>query len=189
MFRRVIFVFCSGLIACASSGENSPIDDKCAVPTPAGSIPPVFIALSRDFAGYLSWPIGAWHEQVSGGAALFSPHIGHADVYINRLPPAGSDSFPVGTVIVKVLLPDATTTTAGQVLGMVKRGGGFNSSGATDWEWFEIVGGDCQPNILWRGNGPPAGEGYGKSGVTCNSCHGLARNNDFVQTSGLKLKK
>ena len=71
---------------------------------------------------------------------------------------------------------------------MVKRGGDFNEAGATGWEWLELKIGEGDPAILWRGVGPPVGEGYAQ-GATCNDCHGSAKKNDFVQSTPLTLDR
>ena len=47
------------------------------------------------------------------------------------------------------------------IFAAVKHGGGFNSTGAKNWEWFELaepngVGGSV--TITWRGLGPPPGD-------------------------------
>jgi hypothetical protein len=71
---------------------------------------------------------------------------------------------------------------------MVKRGGNYDSSGAVDWEWFELKNlDDAHVTILWRGVGPPGGETYGGNPTVCNDCHAGARSNDFVWTAGLAL--
>ena len=68
-------------------------------------------------------------------------HVG----FVNRRPPAGATSYPVGTILVKAIEPSDDATTW-ELFGMVKRGGGFNASGATDWEYVLMrVAGDGNP--------------------------------------------
>ncbi len=71
---------------------------------------------------------------------------------------------------------------------MVKRGCGYNSDGATDWEWFELANVDANDvTIVWRGVGPMNNDPYAGNPELCNDCHSLARTNDFVWTAGLEL--
>lgn len=142
--------------------------------------PDIFIALPRDFLHYDQWsryPLPP--RDVTG-----SPHLeGGSVLFLNEVPPKGSEEFPVGTVIVK-MLADGT-----QSFAMAKRGGGYNKAGATGWEWFELrPATDGAPVIVWRGITPPAGEKYhGVSGGECNLCHQSGRANDFVQSEPLQL--
>jgi hypothetical protein len=107
-------------------------------------------------------------------------------VYLNQAPPHGSTEFPVGTIIVKDLGPGPGT--AATTFAMVKRGGGFNEQGATNWEWFELQNNaDASVTILWRGAEPPAGQAYSGEPTACNTCHGTAKSNDFVQSQPLQL--
>jgi hypothetical protein len=149
-----------------------PVDD-----TPA---PEVFIALPRDFRDYAQWT----HFTLPPREVVGSPHLaGESALFINRIPPSGSTAFPIGTIIVKRLADET------QSFAMVKRGGGYNSAGASGWEWFEIKpAADGTPVIVWRGITPPAGEMYhGVSGGECNLCHEAGRANDFVQSEPLLL--
>jgi hypothetical protein len=137
-----------------------------------------FIALDRDFAGYQGW------EQFSfdGGEVDAAHPAGPRTVFINHRPDAGAPEFPVGTIIVKQL--------EFHTLAMVKRGGGYNATGAPGWEWFELFTDPAtsKVGVQWRGLGPPAGEQYGRSGQTCNACHGAASGNDSVLSAPLQLQ-
>jgi hypothetical protein len=153
----------------------------CLDHTPIPGAGESFVAMQVDFSGYSSW------DAVSIGAA--GDDSGHPEgertVYVNELPPADAESFPVGTVIVK-------TIEGADIHAMVKRGEGFNTDGAVGWEWFELVlATNGEPVIKWRGEEPPAGETYGSlpgvpvdSGDTltgdCNACHTARSDNDFV---------
>ena len=99
----------------------------------------------------------------------------------------GATTFPLGTIIVKQTDPGVVDPP--QIFAMVKRGGGFNATGARDWEWFELESyDDGTVSIVWHGFGPPAGtEKYGGDGTVCNGCHAGAASNDYVWSSALTL--
>lgn len=163
------FFFIAAAAALAACGP-----DGSGAETPAS-----FIALQRDFEGYAQWEPFA----LSATVATDDPHTGSSrTVHLKARPPKGSTAFPVGTMIVKHV-------DGGQTFAMAKRGGEFNSAGAKGWEWFELTAGSTgTPVIVWRGVGPPAGEGYGgPAGTSCNSCHASAAENDFVRAPALAL--
>jgi hypothetical protein len=153
--------------------------------TPDASTP--FLAFATDFTGYHGWP----SYDTSDAGTLVGIHDGRPITeYINTLPPHGSTSFPVGTIVVKEvsgLEPDGGTH---PVLAMVKRGGGFNASGSDGWEWFEIAphGDDKDTvHVVWRGVGPPIGDTYGgDASAGCNVCH-VDCGNDSVCAHALSL--
>jgi hypothetical protein len=167
----------AGLCACGPV-EGGPAD--------AGQ---TFLAFPTDFKGYAQWESFSLTSTPVAG----SPHTtGERVLYLSRRPPRGATEFPVGTIIVKSMPPEA------KVFAMVKRGGGYNPdqntatgfvAGALGWEWFEL---DPQPSgdvaFVWRGVGPPSGEGYGGDPNGCNSCHVASRANDFVQSGVLNLQ-
>jgi hypothetical protein len=161
-----------GTLACGSSSDSADQD--------AG---PVFVATTGAFASYHTWQ--SW--SFTGQAITGSPHTsGPRTVYLNQAPPHGSTAFPVGTIIVKDLGPGPAT--ADTTFAMVKRGGGFNEDGATNWEWFELQNNaDGSVTILWRGAEPPAGQSYSGDPTACNTCHGTAKTDDFVQSPPLQL--
>lgn len=126
-----------------------------------------FIAFGTDFAGYHSW-----ESFVPKIALPGNDHLnGTRTVYINRLPEPGSTEFPVGTIFVKE--SGDGDPSQRHVFASVKRGAGFNKTGAVDWEWFELQNGaKDQPTILWRGVGPTNGDAYGGDATGgCNTCH------------------
>jgi len=139
-----------------------------------------FIAFGADFVGFRAWPSLSMESAVADGSTHVS---GARTVYVNALPPPGAAAFPPGTIIVKETQAD------GKLFARVKRGGGYNTTGAVDWEWFEIEetsGGAIV--VIWHGVGPPAGEMYGGDpNGGCNSCHKAAVSNDFVLSPALKL--
>jgi len=170
------------------------VESACHTPAerarPAGE---PFIALERDFQGFQSWT----KVRLEGRPASGSVHAADdAHEFINRLPPAGSRAFPVGTIVVKTMKSakapaDAGASTGGgtDIFAMVKRGAGYNEKGTPGWEWFELrPRADQSLGIVWRGVNPPDGEGYGrevKGG--CNGCHQEAIANDYVQARALTL--
>lgn len=141
-----------------------------------------FIALVADFEGYQQWQ----HYDL-GYEAPDEVHLGgNRTVFINHLPPHGSTTFPLKTIIVKEVVPDDGGTP--QVFAMSKRGGDYNPVGAVGWEWLELTWNTDPVVIAWRGISPPANTGYGTipSGA-CNHCHKGGAANDFVQDVPLQL--
>ncbi len=160
----------------------------------AGGLPPCegpeFVAFASDFADFQRW-----HRTELDDA---DPRLGGGPrvVYVNALPPRGATAFPQCTMFVK-------TTERGDdpskwfMVGMAKRGGGYNADGATGWEWFDLdANADGVPAIDWRGPTPPEGRGYdcarGEDEGTevenvgdCNTCHAAAADNDFVLSTQL----
>lgn len=101
---------------------------------------------------------------------------------MNQFPKLGSETFPIGTIIVKESGTGDLPTR--HVFAMVKRGGGYNADGMKGWELFELQNIDSdRASILWRGLGPTNGDAYGgdKTGG-CNSCHGAAASWDYAFT-------
>jgi hypothetical protein len=150
-----------------------------------------FIAQQSDFADFEEWlPFETDVEGEHGGV------VGTITEYLKSLPDAGSDTFPVGTMIVKTVDPKQGEAPA--VHAMVKRGGAFNRSGALGWEYFELkVSSTGTPIIVWRGAQPPTGERYrsllrqndlddSRMEVDCNDCH-IGSDNDAVLSDMLEL--
>jgi len=138
------------------------------------------VAFARDFAAFRSWPSRTTESEVSlGGSHIAGTRI----VYINQMPPAGATAFPIGTLIVKNMQTD------GRLFARSKRGGGYNVTGAVDWEWFELTeAATGEVGIKWRGFGPPSGETYaGDPQGGCNTCHVLGKANDYVLSGWLAL--
>ncbi|HLL53923.1 MAG TPA: hypothetical protein VK447_10275 [Myxococcaceae bacterium] len=149
--------------------------------------PTSFIALQRDFQAFPTWETFRLRPEPDGE----SLHAGgERDLYLSQRPRRGSAGFPVGTIIVKHA-DGAGTPDGPRTYAMVKRGGDYNLEGAANWEWFELVPSELNPSnwlITWRGLGPPIGAEYGNTGQTCNDCHALARENDFVKAPVLGLR-
>ena len=144
---------------------------------------PTFQAVTKDFQNYTSWePFHMGAGPLDGGTHTSGPRT----AFLKSRPPHGSSAFPVGTIIVKQTNEDSPSSR--RIFAMVKRGGGYNSSGAKDWEWFELASNDGGSVFInWRGLGPPAGESYGPADQTCNACHAGAKDNDYVQAEPLQL--
>lgn len=159
--------------ACGGDGSNT-------------AEPDLFIPFERDFQGFRKWRSFSLSAQPGLGMAHLA---GPRTDYINRIPPKGSATFPIGTIVVKELeigdLPQR------QLFAMVKRGGGFNQTGARDWEWFELQNrSDGSVGIVWHGKGPPDGETYGGDPANgCNECHAMAAKNDYVRSMPLDLTR
>ena len=139
-----------------------------------------FIAFASDFEGYTRWE----SFSLQSTAVPNDVHAtGRRTLYLSRRPPKGSTAFPVGTLMVKAL------PGVGRAFARVKRGGGYNP-GAPGWEWFELQHVTLDEVIfVWRGVGPPSGEGYGGDPDGCNTCHSTAPQNDTVLAPDLRLSK
>jgi hypothetical protein len=168
-------LFFSGVLAACAPAESAPTTD------PVGD---TFLAVDSSFNGFRTWE----KFPIAPGPNGTIHTAGARTEYLNRAPPSGSTSFPVGTIIVKE--SDTEAVVDRQVFARVKRGGGYNAEGATGWEWFELKNVDEQSATrIWRGVGPPVGEKYGGDpNGGCNGCHGVAKDNDFVLTEALQLK-
>lgn len=156
------------LAACASEAHAPEVE--------VGAPPAPYLAFSDDFRDYTRWD-----SRRIDGAAEGSHPAGPRTIYV-KAPRGKGGAYPVGAIIVKEM-----NTADGKTFAMVKRGAGFNATGARDWEWFEIVKGETgAPAIKWRGVGPPAGESYGGDAAGgCNACHAGAAAHDYVMSREL----
>lgn len=176
---RIFLLVALGVSACGEvEVEPPPVEEPL----------DVFIALTASFADYESW------VKLDRGRDPVPPsHRGRSLIYIDRVPPRGSDEFPVGTRIVKVELLGADPR-GWELHAMVKRGDSFNSEGAPGWEFFELtLDGEDTPSIVWRGEGPADGDGYvgpeGGDVLSCNHCHASATYNDSILSPVLALSE
>jgi len=160
----------AGLIGCGGEHESGDAGES----RDAG---PAFIAVEGDFAGFTSW------QSFDGGLnAADSLDGGLRTIYLNHAPPTGSTSFPLGTILVKTTVGDAT-------FAMAKRGADFNPI-IDDWEWFQLTtSATGTVQILWRGLGPSGMLGYGLASPTgCTDCHlQLGWKNDSVAGTAVSL--
>jgi hypothetical protein len=181
LFVAILAIGCGGGGAATDDTDGGPV--ACV---------PLFAPAFYDFHSWYSVPGVAPEdagstlrlEELDSGIHALGPLVS----YINHRPPSGSTSFPLGTIIVKEV--NAGDLTSRQIFAMVKRGCGFNSDGAVNWEWYELRNIDAD-NVLivWSGNGPTSGETYGGNPHTCNDCHIGAKANDYVWTAGFQLSK
>jgi hypothetical protein len=187
--------FCLGVSGTLSAGG-------CTAKQPEAPDGDVFIATLSDFQDFQSWhsapatpastlPSLDGGDGVDAGAATSdagSVHTLPLTVYWNNPPPHGSQTFPVGTIIVKET--SETDPTARKIFAMVKRGGDFNPNGAVNWEWSELYfNADGSVGINWAGAQPNGGstDPYAASPNICNECHLKAAANDDVWSSALQL--
>jgi len=150
-----------------------------------------YLAFARDFEGYRSWE----RHWVEGAMIPTGATPGPTYIYLNHRPPAGTRSWPVGTILVKEIQSGDPEDWV--VHAMVKRGVPYNAHGAAGWEFFELdVAPDGVTDVVWRGQSPPSGHGYGAVGrdagidastLTCNDCHAANWQNDSVLTPALSL--
>lgn len=137
--------------------------------------PAVFIALQSDFAEFESWQSYPLSQAPLSGHPD-GPRVG----FLNKIPPHGSTTYPVGSIIVKEVQSTAAAGdfTQWALFAMVKRGGGYNSDGARDWEFFLLqFNKNRVPVIVSRGLAPSSADGgdiYQNAtgaGLRCNYCH------------------
>jgi hypothetical protein len=170
-------------VGCASEVAAPPEVSTCNEPGAK-----LCLAFASDFANFVSWSAVPGESDIVPNPG--EVHAGPRTVYINKKPPRGAKTFPVGTIIVKDIALDPDVRLH-RVFAMVKHGGEFNvgTNTATGWEWFELIRAkDESATVRWQGLGPPAGEKYsGDKAGGCNGCHSAGRDNDFVLTRGLKL--
>jgi hypothetical protein len=142
-----------------------------------------FVAFPATFQPFRMWQSD--HDDGPADDGTFTVDVlGPRTQYINTPPPHGATEFPIGTVIV-----EARESGLKLILAGVKRGGGYNASGASNWEWFGLAEDPTGVvSINWRGLAPPVG-GYG--GIPtggCNSCHqACGKDNDYVCSPELQL--
>lgn len=152
------------------------------------------IAMMRDFVDFTAWD----RYPVEGAMLPAGAVAGPTYIYVNRAVPRDRTTWPVGTVLIKVV-ESAPEREAWTMHAMVKRGGGFNADGAAGWEYFELQfeAGEEHASTLWRGPAPPTGHGYGQAGqdagttdapLVCNDCHAAEPAIDGVLTPALALR-
>jgi hypothetical protein len=165
----------------AACGAGAP--DDAAPPADTG---PCFVAFGTQIEGFRTWTSAAYDFD---GVLVPGGHVvGRRIEYLNKTPPHGSTTFPVGTIFVKEIGLDYPQSY--HLFAMVKRGCGYNASGAVGWEWMELKEVATGVAIEWRGVGPPntADGGYLGAG-TCNFCHaGSCADNDSVCSTRFRLK-
>lgn len=141
-----------------------------------------FVAFPATFADFRSWT--AFHSDGPPDDGTFGPDVlGPRTQYINAVPPHGAKEFPIGTVIV-----EARESGAKLIIAGVKRGGGYNPTGAVNWEWFGLTEDAEGVALKWRGLAPPMGGYGGLPTGGCNECHtSCGSTNDYVCSPKLQL--
>jgi hypothetical protein len=176
LFRVACVAAMAGAALGCGGGDGAPDD---------GATPTVFVAFASSFRGFRQWESFDVTKDALPGTIHPDAHLIE---YLNALPPSGSTTFPVGTIIVKEPSTDGAPSTA-PFFAMVKHGGGYNP-GLPDWEWLElqsVAGSATDVQILWRGAGPPLGEVYGGDpNAGCNTCHREC-GNDGVCAKSVRL--
>ncbi len=173
----------------------------CSTAPMASSDGHIFVAFASDFDGFHSWPnsapatpspdlppVDAGGLAADGGSTDAGVHPVPETEYWNHSPPHGSTTFPVGTIIVKET--QEADPTQRQVFAIVKRGGHFNSTGALDWEFYELTNNaDGTVRVNWQGYGPTSAtmDLYGGNPNVCNDCHEKAASNDYIWSAALQL--
>jgi len=180
MSRTFRFSFELALCGLACCAPDNSTDD-------AGTFAP----LPSDFANYEGWTsydLGG----VDGGPTddAGCAHVANVPriAYINHVPPHGSTSFPVGTIIVKeIRLGSSPADWA--IFGMAKRGGDVGAgTGCEGWEWYGLADDDAGTRIQWSGLGPSGNDPYASCGQ-CTTCHSTAQANDCVQAPAMSLSQ
>lgn len=162
---RVLLFALGALASCVG---RAPVPDAVSADGGASDAPAVFVALARDFEGFESW-----RRFDLGSTAVGGHPPGERTGFLYLPGRLEGGRFPVGTRIVKRIRVDGAADTF-EYLGMVKRGGGFNAEGATDWEFFLLERTPAGVVILDRGTAPLADQShlYAGVGAACNICHG-----------------
>lgn len=193
--RAALVIIALALIAFAAASFTriGTPEPSAEVFTDTGPLPegPSFLAFARDFDGYRTWE----RHLVDGAMVPTGASPGPTYVYLNHRPPAGTRSWPIGTIFVKEIQSGSPEDWV--VHAMVKRGVPYNGSGSVGWEFFELdVHESASSDVVWRGQSPPSGHGYGAVGrdagidsatLTCNDCHAANWQNDSVLTPVFSL--
>jgi hypothetical protein len=143
------------------------------------------VAFTSNFTGFHAWSNAA---AVGPDGSTDGLHgVGPLRVYWNAAPPHGATEFPQCTIIVKET--EETDVTQRIVFAMVKRGAGYNTSGANGWEWWSLQNNaDGTVSELWNGTIAPGGETYANQPIgDCNGCHAMVSKNDSVWDTALQL--
>jgi hypothetical protein len=171
----LVLAFVPASLSCSSPSSES---------APDGGNGTTKLIEATAFNNFCTWSSA---EAVAPGDASDGLHgIGPLRVYWNMTPAPGSTAFPPGMLILKS--SEEADPTKHTIFAMAKVGGGYNSGGAVNWEWFSLQeNADCTVNLLWN-TVPPSTETYAGQPIgDCNGCHTLAKDNDFVWDEALQL--
>ncbi len=147
-----------------------------------------FVAADSDVADF--W---TWYSQpfVADNLADIVYPPGSRVGFLNHRPPAGSTSYPLGTIIVKAIENDDVPANW-QLFAIAKRGGDYNSAGAHGWEFLLLRVDDGVAHIYSRGLTPVSdaqpdmaineGSYFAGGPIACNVCHAqkMYAPNDFI---------
>jgi hypothetical protein len=141
--------------------------------------------VGANFDNFCAWSAAEATTSTDASDGLHGA-LGPLRVFWNQSPSHGSSVFPAGTIIVKA--SEEADPTARTIFAMAKVGGGYNATGAVNWEFFSLKeNADCSVVVLWS-NTPPANETYAGLPVgDCNGCHMQVSDNDYVWDSALQL--
>lgn len=136
-----------------------------------------FIADNTTFANFSTWSLDKTNTGPS--QSLGTAHVGNDNtvtrkVYFKNGQNSVSGKYPIGTIIVKHSTNPAGTVN--EIVGMVKRGNGFNAT-TGDWEWFMLM---PDGKIASDATGTAMRGGVTMMNGMCNGCHGGAATKDFV---------
>ncbi|CAN5444604.1 hypothetical protein BH10BAC6_BH10BAC6_17050 [soil metagenome] len=150
--------------------------ESCKTDSPT-SAPTEFVADNATFANYQTWSLDATNQGPS--PSLGAAHVGNdasvtRKVYFRNGQARVGGTYPIGTVIVKHSTNPAGTVN--EIVGMVKRGNGFNPT-TGNWEWFMLM---PDGTIAKDASGMAMRGGAAMLGGMCNSCHGGASSKDFT---------
>lgn len=143
----------------------------------SSSVPTEFVADNSTFANFHTWSLDATNHGPS--PSLGTAHSGNdtsvtRKVYFKNGQARVNGTYPIGTVIVKHSTNPSGTVN--EIVGMVKRGNGFNPT-TGDWEWFMLM---PDGTIATDGTGMAMRGGVTMMNGMCNSCHGAASAKDFT---------
>lgn len=173
MTKKVTLSLLAIVFATVASIQSCKKDDKPADKT----TPTEFIADSTSFANFSTWSLDKTNFGPS--PSLDVAHAGNDStvtrkVYFKNGQARVNGAYPVGTICVKHSTNPAGTVN--EIVGMVKRGNGFNPT-TGDWEWFML---DANGKIAKDMSGMEMRGGASMMNGMCNGCHGKASSKDFT---------
>jgi hypothetical protein len=182
--RAMVTRSAPGLVAASALLAISGGCSSATADSPDGGASTNFVAYASSFDDFHQWSSATAVADNDAGDGLHG--VGPLRVYWNHAPEHGSKTFPVGTIIVKET--EGADVTQRAAFAMVKRGPGWNTTGAKEWEWFSLLENtDGSVTVLWR-TVPLSGETYANQPIgDCNGCHLRAIANDYVWDTALHL--
>jgi hypothetical protein len=168
MRKLTLITFLGAFIVVASLVQSCKKDDPAITE---------FVADNSTFDNFSTWSLDK--TSVGPSPSLGPAHAGNDStvtrkVYFKNGQNPVNGTYPIGTVIVKHSTNPAGTVN--EIVGMVKRGNGFNPA-TGDWEWFMLM---PDGKIASDANGMAMRGGAAMMNGMCNGCHGAASAKDFV---------